>query len=80
MPVKERPRILIVDDEPRVINLVREVLGATGFEVIAAFSGESGIEMAALEQPDLILLDIILPGAMDGYQVAKRLREFSDVP
>jgi len=80
MPKKERPRILIVDDEPRVINLVREVLGATGFEVIAAFSGESGIEMAALEQPDLILLDIILPGVLDGYQVAKRLREFSDVP
>jgi two-component system KDP operon response regulator KdpE len=80
MPGKERPRILIVDDEPRVINLVREVLGATGFDVIAAFSGESGIEMAALEQPDLILLDIILPGPLDGYQVAKRLREFSDVP
>jgi two-component system KDP operon response regulator KdpE len=80
MPVKERPQILIVDDEPRVINLVREVLGATGFDVMAAFSGESGIEMAALEQPDLILLDIILPGALDGYQVAKRLREFSEVP
>jgi two-component system KDP operon response regulator KdpE len=77
---KERPRILIIDDEPRVINLVREVLSATGFEVLAAFSGESGIEMAALEQPDLILLDIILPGAVDGYQVARRLREFSDVP
>ena len=80
MPLKEHPRILIVDDEPRVINLVREVLGATGFEVITAFSGESAIKMAALEQPDLILLDIILPGSLDGYQVAKRLREFSDVP
>ncbi len=80
MPVKEQPRILIVDDEPRVINLVREVLGATGFEVITAVSGERAIELAALEQPDLILLDIILPGALDGYQVAKRLREFSEVP
>jgi len=80
MSAKERPRILIVDDEPRVINLVREVLSATGFDVLAAFSGESGIEMVALEQPDLVLLDIILPGALDGYQVAKRLREFSDAP
>ena len=69
-----------MDDEPRVINVVREVLYATGFDVIAACSGESAIELTALEQPDLILLDIILPGSMDGYQVAKRLREFSDVP
>jgi len=77
---KGKLRILIVDDEPRVINLVREVLSATGFDVVAAFSGESGIEVAALEQPDLILLDIILPGTLDGYQVTKRLREFSNVP
>jgi two-component system KDP operon response regulator KdpE len=73
-------KILIVDDEPRVINLVREILLATGFGVSAACSGESAIELAALEQPDLILLDIILPGALDGYEVAKRLREFSNVP
>jgi two-component system KDP operon response regulator KdpE len=77
---REKPRILLVDDEPRVVHLVREVLGATGFEVLAAFSGESAIEMVALEQPDLVLLDIILPGAMDGYHVARRLREFTDVP
>ena len=80
MTAREQPRILVVDDEPRVINLVREVLGATGFEVITAFNGERGVELAALEQPDLVLLDIILPGALDGYQVARRLREFSDVP
>jgi two-component system KDP operon response regulator KdpE len=77
---KEKPRILLVDDEPRVVQLVREVLSATGFEMLAAFSGESAIEMVALEQPDLVLLDIILPGDLDGYQVAARLREFSDVP
>lgn len=79
-PASDKPRILLIDDEPRVVNLVREVLGATGFEVLAAFSGESGVEVAALEQPDLVLLDIILPGAMDGYHVARRLREFTDVP
>jgi DNA-binding response OmpR family regulator len=73
-------KILIVDDEPRVINLVREILLAMGYEVIAACSGDNGIELAAMEQPDLILLDILLPGALDGYQVSKRLREFSDVP
>ncbi len=77
---KGQVKILIVDDEPRVVNLVREILLATGFDVVAACSAESAIELAALEQPDLILLDIILPGKIDGFQVAKRLREFSDVP
>ena len=77
---KNKPKILIVDDEPRVVRLVREVLSATGFEVLAAFSGENAIDLVALEQPDLVLLDIILPGTMDGYQVAKRLRDFTDVP
>jgi two-component system KDP operon response regulator KdpE len=77
---KGQQKILIVDDEPRVVNLVREVLLATGYDVIAACNGEGAVELVALEQPDLILLDIILPGALDGYQVAKRLREFSNVP
>ncbi len=77
---KDPLKILIVDDEPRVVNLVREILLATGYDVSAACSGESAVELVALEQPDLILLDLILPGALDGYQVAKRLREFSNVP
>jgi two-component system KDP operon response regulator KdpE len=79
-PEREKIRILIVDDEPRLVHLVREVLSATGYEVLAAHSGENAIEIAALEQPDLVLLDLILPGDMDGYRVALRLREFSDVP
>jgi two-component system KDP operon response regulator KdpE len=78
--VMEKARILLVDDEPRLIHLVREVLGATGYEVLIAVSGEHAIEMTALEQPDLILLDIVLAGTIDGYNVAQRIREFSDVP
>ena len=76
----DKARILLVDDEPRLIHLVREVLGATGYEVLTAYSGEHAIEMVALEQPALILLDITLSGAMDGYIVARRIREFSNVP
>jgi two-component system KDP operon response regulator KdpE len=75
-----KPRILVVDDEPKIVHLIREVLTAAGYEVLAAFSGELAIEMVAREQPDLVLLDIILPGKIDGYQVAQRLREFSDLP
>jgi two-component system KDP operon response regulator KdpE len=72
-------KILAVDDEPRVVRLVTEILSAMGYQVIAAIRGESAIEMVALEQPDLVLLDILMPGGMDGYEVCRRIREFSDV-
>lgn len=75
-----KPRILVVDDEPKLVHLVREVLSATGYEVLASQTGEHAIEMMAIEQPDLILLDIVLSGNIDGYEVARRIREFSDVP
>lgn len=78
--VKSKQRVLIVDDEPRLIRLVREVLGAVGYEVLEAADGETGIEMVALEQPDLLLLDILLPRGMDGYEVCRRVREFSNLP
>jgi two-component system KDP operon response regulator KdpE len=73
-------RILVVDDEPKLVRLVREVLTATGFAVLSTGSGASAIEMVALEQPDLVLLDVVLSDAADGYTVARRVREFSDVP
>jgi len=73
-------RILVVDDEPKLVRLVREVLTATGFSVLSTGSGEAAIEMVALEQPNLVLLDVVLAGALDGYDVARRVREFSDVP
>jgi len=77
-PHKEK--ILVVDDEPRVVRLVSEVLKTVGYQVLAAASGEPAIEMVALEQPDLVLLDIMLPHGLDGYEVCRRIREFSDVP
>ena len=73
-------RILVVDDEPKLVRLVREILLATGYEVLVANSGSHALEMTALENPHLILLDLILPNNMDGYEVARRVREFSDVP
>lgn len=75
-----KARILIVDDEPKLVRLVQEVLLATGFDVLSAGSGEHAVEIVALEQPDLLLLDIVLTGEIDGYEVARRIREFSDVP
>ncbi|MBL8057858.1 MAG: response regulator transcription factor [Anaerolineales bacterium] len=75
-----KPRVLIVDDDPRLVRLVHEVLTATGHAVLAAHSGEQAVQMAALEQPNLVLLDIGLAGALDGFAVARRLREFADLP
>lgn len=75
-----KQRVLLVDDEPKLLRLVWEVLVATGFEVITASSGRTAVEKVALEQPDLILLDIVLSDEIDGYEVARQVRAFSDVP
>jgi two-component system KDP operon response regulator KdpE len=76
----DEQRILLVDDEPKLVRLVWEVLTATGFQVITTGSGREAIEKAAIEQPELILLDIVLADDIDGYEVARRVRAFSDVP
>lgn len=76
----KKPLALVVDDEPKLVRLVQEILLATGFDVISTGKGERAVEMAALEQPDLLLLDIVLMGKIDGYEVARRVRAFSDVP
>ncbi len=72
-------KILVVDDEPRVVRLVTEVLSAVGYEVITAVRGEPAIEMVALEQPDLVLLDVRLPGELNGYEICRHIRKFSDI-
>jgi two-component system KDP operon response regulator KdpE len=72
-------RILVVDDDPRLVRLAREVLTAAGYGVLVCSSGEQAIETMAIEQPSLVVLDIMLEG-MDGCHVCRRLREFSDVP
>jgi DNA-binding response OmpR family regulator len=77
--LNNKQRILVVDDDPRLIRLVREVLSSAAYEVLTSSGGEQAIEMVALEQPDLVVLDIMLKD-MDGYQVARRVHEFSDLP
>ena len=74
------PKILVVDDEPKVIHLVREILSAADYGVCTANTGERALEQAVMEQPDLVILDILLPDPMDGYEVARRLREFTSIP
>ncbi len=72
-------KILVVDDEPRLVRLVGEILKAAGYRVISAANASSAVELVALEQPDLVLLDVLLGAGKDGYQVCRTVREFSDV-
>ena len=67
-------RILIVEDNPKNLRLVRDVLEFWGFEVMTASTGEEGVALAAQEQPDLILMDLQLPG-IDGHEALRLLRE-----
>ncbi|WP_289054679.1 response regulator [Carboxylicivirga marina] len=75
-------KILIVDDTPSVIDIIREILMRAGYEVAIATSGEKALKKLDVIHPDLILMDIMMPG-MDGYetcQAIKKNKAFSDVP
>ena len=67
-------KILIVDDEVDTLRLIGLMLESKGFQILAASSGEKAISMAESDQPDLILLDIMMPG-IDGYDVTRQLRQ-----
>jgi CheY-like chemotaxis protein len=68
------PRILVVEDNPLNLKLVRDVLEYAGYEVVDATSGEEGLEVAARVRPDLVLMDLQLPG-IDGAEALQRLRD-----
>src|SRR5688572_4194370 len=71
--------ILVIDDEPKIVKLARDYLEQSGFRVAAAGDGTTGIAVARQERPDLIVLDLNLPGS-DGLDVCRTLRRDSDVP
>jgi len=73
MSESSSPLILVVDDTPRNLQLVAEVLAREGFEPALATDGPSALAFAAQEVPVLILLDVLMPG-MDGYEVCRRLK------
>ncbi len=71
--------ILVIDDEPKIVKLARDYLVKGGFRVVAAADGPTALAQARHERPDLIVLDLNLPG-LDGLDVCRALRRESDVP
>ncbi len=72
-------KILVIDDEPKIVEICRDYLVKAGYEVLQAYDGVRGLELARLSQPDLVVLDLMLPG-MDGLEVCRELRRESSLP
>ena len=78
----ENKKILVADDEPHILRVVKDKLSNAGFQVVVAVNGEEAWQFALREKPDLILLDVMMP-KMNGFEVCRKLREdqaFADVP
>ena len=75
-------RVVCIEDEPEMIDLVRLILGRRGFDVVGANGGLEGLEVVQREKPDLVLLDLMMPD-MDGWEVYQRIKSdeaLSDIP
>jgi DNA-binding response OmpR family regulator len=72
-------RIMIVEDEPRYLRVLKLNLEESNYEIIPAQNGAEAINLFIEKNPDLVLLDLMMPG-MDGFEVCRRIREFSEVP
>ena len=79
MPELSDKLVLIVDDEQRLINFMRMNLELEGCRVISAANGREGLDRVREDMPDIVLLDIMMPG-MDGFETLRRIRSFSQVP
>jgi two-component system KDP operon response regulator KdpE len=75
----KKPVVLVVDDEPQILRVMRASLPIRGYEVITASSGEEALDQLGKQVPDLIILDLAMP-EMSGLEVCRHVREFSTVP
>ncbi|HLD94408.1 MAG TPA: response regulator [Anaerolineales bacterium] len=73
MPTTELRKVVCIEDEPEMIDLIQLILNRKGFEVIGAYGGDQGLEKVKAEKPDLILLDLMMP-EVDGWQVYQQLK------
>jgi two-component system KDP operon response regulator KdpE len=73
------PKILLIDDDKTLLSLVSDQLQTAGYETVLAENGNDGLRMANEVEPDLVIVDVMMPG-LDGWEVCKQLREYSLVP
>jgi CheY-like chemotaxis protein len=67
-------RILVVEDQDSIRRMIEALVQARGYKVMAASSGVKALDMVSVERPDLVLLDLMMPGQFDGFEVCRRLR------
>jgi DNA-binding response OmpR family regulator len=77
--LRNKTCILVVDDEVRILRLIKHLLEPEGYHVVTADNGQAALDMFDVESPDLVLMDILMP-VMDGYTTCKSIREFSNIP
>ena len=77
--VKMAVDVLLIDDDPDLAIMLRTLLRGQDIQIRAIFNGEDGIKACRDEQPDVIILDLLMP-RMDGWEVCEKIREFCDVP
>ncbi|MEE8122022.1 MAG: response regulator [Anaerolineales bacterium] len=77
--VKMAVDVLLIDDDPDLAIMLRTLLRGQDIQIRAIFNGEEGIEACRDEQPDVIILDLLMP-SMDGWEVCEKIREFCEVP
>ncbi|MFC1947568.1 response regulator transcription factor [Chloroflexota bacterium] len=74
-----QPRILVVDDEPRIVKFLQIKLKSVNYDVITASSGQEALDAVYAQEPDIIILDVVMPG-LDGLETLKQIRTISGVP
>ena len=77
--MSDRPRVLVVDDEPQILRALRIILRDAGFEVLEAASVEAALDAAAVRPPQAAIVDLVLPDG-DGIDIARHLRQWSEMP
>jgi DNA-binding response OmpR family regulator len=76
---QEKKTVLVVDDDPHIVELIKDTLGTTYYSLMGAYNGQQALEVLQTEKVDLVVADIILAEDMSGYDVCKRIKENKDM-